>query len=112
VSTFDLSEPASLKDCIWISLHVKRGTFFRDPQRGSEFHLLNKASTATPARASAMAKRALRWLVDAGRISSNEPIVANATLVTDHRLQLDIKVVGADGQPVDLTTFVPVGAMT
>lgn len=111
MSVFDLADPASLKDDIWFSLHLQRGSFYRDPSRGSEFHLLKKATTATPSRAEAMAKRALRWLVDAGRISATTPILASASLVTAHRLQLDIRVVGSDGQPVELSTFVPVGAI-
>jgi phage gp46-like protein len=112
VSTFDLAEPASLKDDIWLSLQIRRGSFYQRPDRGSEFHTIKKATTGVPARAEAMAKRALQWLVEAGRISAATPIIVSAALVTEHRLQLDVRVIGADGQPIDLTTFVPVGAIS
>lgn len=112
MSTFDLAEPASLKDDIWFSLQLRRGTFYQRPDRGSEFHTIKKATVGIPARAEAMAKRALQWLVEAGRIRADEPIIASAAMVTEHRLQLDIRVIGADGQPIDLTTFVPVGAIS
>lgn len=110
MSVFDLGDPASLKDLVWISLELRRGTFFQAPERGSDLHTLRRGNVtpATPGRAEAMAKRALQWLVDAGKAKS---ITASASIVSTHRLQLNIRVVGANGQPVDLATFVPVGVI-
>lgn len=110
MSVFDLADPASLKDLVWISLELHRGAFFQAPERGSLLHTLRRGSVtpATPGRAVAMAKDALQWLVDAGKATS---VTASASIISIHRLQLDIRVVGADGQPVELSTFVPVGVV-
>jgi len=110
VSVFDLSDAASLKDEIWFSLHLRRGDFFQHPERGSDLHTLRrgKATTATAGKAEAMCRRALQWLLDTGKITS---LLVSAALVEPQRLQINILVVGADGQPVDLTTFIPVGVI-
>lgn len=111
MSVFDLSDPASLKDEIWFSLHLRRGDFYQNPERGSDLHTLRrgKATTATTGKAESMAKRALQWLLDAGRITS---LLVSAAFVEPQKLQLSIRAVGADGEPVELTTFVPVGVLS
>lgn len=110
MSVFDLSDEASLKDEIWFSLHLRRGDFFQRPERGSDLHKLRRgtATTATVGKAEAMCKRALQWLLDAGKITS---LMVSAALVEPQKLQINIKVVAADGQPVDLATFIPVGVL-
>ena len=110
MSVVDFAQPASLKDNIWLSLHVRRGSFFQRPGFGSRLHELERATATdrTAARAAAMAKDALAWLIDQELAST---ITALAAIESDKRLRLDISVTSTNRQTVDVSTFIPVGVI-
>lgn len=62
----------ALQDNILLSLATPLGSLFQRPEFGSELYLLRraKASSALPARAESMARTALQWMVDSGRLVS------------------------------------------
>ncbi len=57
---------------IFLSLTVKRGSFFFNPNFGSRLHLLLRAkcTAGTEAKVVDYCTEALQWLIDAGRIKN------------------------------------------
>ena len=110
MSIFTLSEPASIKDNIWILLKIRRGSFWQRPSMGSRLHELRNAPAIneTTTRAVSMTTEALSILIAQGRASE---ISAAAAIVGTNRLQLDARILDSSGEPVDLSTFVPVGVI-
>jgi phage gp46-like protein len=95
---------------IYLSLMVKRGSFFADPSFGSRLHLLQRAkNTDTTMRlAIDYCKEALQWMIDTGKATAVD-VYAQRDRQEYNRLKLLIEVTPYSGaQPVSFTTFIEV----
>ena len=105
-------EPTTdLGNNVWLSLMVKRGSFFQDPNFGSRLYLLQRAKNTlkTQALAIAYAQEALAWLISSGRATA---INVTAEVVPTDSIwmrRFDIQVFQANGQQVTFTIYTPVG---
>lgn len=108
--TFDKGSDGNLRNNIYLSLVIKRGSWFQNPAFGSRLHLLQRAknSEQTAALAEEYCKEALHWLIDTGRAKKIE-IVAQRDREQDlHRLKLLVMVTQSNGDQVSFTAFVEV----
>ncbi|NLT24774.1 MAG: hypothetical protein GXX82_17150 [Syntrophorhabdus sp.] len=106
--TFDPAE--DIMNNVYLSLVVKRGSWFQNPEFGSRLHLLQRAKNTekTAALAEEYCKEALRWLIDTGR-ATNVVVYTERDRTQDlHRLKLLVEVTQADGRQVSFGTFVEV----
>jgi phage gp46-like protein len=108
--TFDQATDRNLSNNIFLSLAVRRGSFFQNPSFGSRLYLLlrKKNSAQTAALAKEYVREALQWIVDAGRASAIDITVERDTTVDLSRLKLLIQATKADGETVTFTTFTEV----
>jgi phage gp46-like protein len=87
---------------IYLSLLVKKGSFFARPEFGSRLHELTRAknteSTASLARD--YCREALQWLIDTGRAKSFDIQSERDRTINPNRLKLSINVTQADLTPV------------
>ena len=108
--TYEQATNGNLKNNIYLSLMVKKGSWFQDLNFGSRLHLLQRAKNTeqTAALAEEYCKEALQWLIDTGRATKME-ITSERDRPQDlHRLKLIVAVTKADGDQVAFTTFVEV----
>lgn len=102
--TWEKSE--SILNNIYLSLTVKRGTFFQNPGFGSRLHELSRAKNTARTRnlAAEYAKEALQWLIDAGRATEITVDIERR----DNGLALKVTATQADGLEVEYEHFVEV----
>jgi phage gp46-like protein len=91
---------------IYLSLAIRRGSWWFNPDFGSRLHLLHRAKNTarTEVLTREYCKEALQWLLDAGRASA----VDISTEREMHRLKLLVEVTQADGSTVSFDWFVEV----
>ncbi len=106
--TFDRAD--SIMNNIFLSLMVRRGSFFQNPEFGSRLHLLHRAKNTekTAALAVEYCKEALQWLLDVGRATKIEVVSQRDRLQDLNRLKLLIETTQADGRTVTFDYFVEV----
>ncbi len=99
--TFDQATDRNLSNNIFLSLAVRRGSFFQNPSFGSRLYLLlrKKNSAQTAALAKEYVREALQWI---------DITVERDTTVNLSRLKLLIQATKADGETVTFTTFTEV----
>ena len=95
---------------IYLSLIVRRGSFFQNTDFGSRLHLLKRAKNTekTAALAEEYCKEALQWLIDTGRATKINVYTQRDRLQDLNRLKLLAEVTQADGRQVSFETFVEV----
>jgi len=93
---------------IYLSLKVRRGSWFFDPQFGSRLHLLKKNTPRAASLAEEYAREALQWLLDTGRATEIDVLAERDTLQDVSRLKLLVEVTQADGEQIVYTDFVGV----
>lgn len=98
----------SLANNVWLSLNVRRGSFFAAPQFGSRLHLLQKNTAKTAELAVAYAQEALKWLLDTGRATSIDVSAQRDPVDFPNALLLNGTVVQADGRVFTFKQFVGV----
>ncbi len=106
--TFD---PAGdIMNNVYLSLVVKRGSWFQNPEFGSRLHLLQRAKNTqkTAALAEEYCREALQWLLDVGRATKVDVHTERDRSQDLHRLKLLVEVTQADGRTVSFGTFVEV----
>jgi len=106
--TFD---PAGdIMNNVYLSLVVKRGSWFQNPEFGSRLHLLHRAKNTekTAALAEEYCREALQWLLDVGRATKVDVHTERDRSQDLHRLKLLVEVTQADGRQVSFGTFVEV----
>jgi len=110
VMTFDKSANGNLMNNIYLSLVIKKGSWFQDLNFGSRLHLLQRAKNTeqTAALAEEYCKEALQWLIDTARATKIDVISERDRLQDLHRLKLLVAVTKADGDQVTYTTFMEV----
>ncbi len=106
--TFD--KVTDIMNNIYLSLMVKKGSFFQTPEFGSRLHLLHRAkNTAGTAKlAEEYCKEALQWLLDTGRAKKIDVYSQRDRLQDLNRLKLLVEVTQSDGRQVSFETFVEV----
>lgn len=106
--TFD---PAGdIMNNVYLSLVVKRGSWFQNPEFGSRLHLLKRAKNTekTAALAEEYCREALQWLLDVGRATKVDIRTERDRSQDLHRLKLLVEVTQADGRTVSFDRFVEV----
>jgi phage gp46-like protein len=106
--TFD---PAGdIMNNVYLSLVVKRGSWFQNPDFGSRLHLLQRAKNTekTAALAEEYCREALAWLIDCGRATKIDVHTERDRSQDLHRLKLLVEVTQADGRTVSFDRFVEV----
>jgi phage gp46-like protein len=106
--TFD---PAGdIMNNVYLSLVVKRGSWFQNPDFGSRLHLLQRAKNTekTAALAEEYCREALQWLIDTGRATKVDVHTERDRSQDLHRLKLLVEVTQADGRTVSFDRFVEV----
>ncbi len=106
--TFD---PAGdIMNNVYLSLVVKRGSWFQNPDFGSRLHLLQRAKNTekTAALAEEYCREALQWLLDVGRATKIDVRTERDRSQDLHRLKLLVEVTQADGRTVSFDRFVEV----
>lgn len=95
---------------IWLSIMVKRGSFFADTEFGSRLHLLQryKNTDATASLAEGYCKEALQWMLDSGKAKKIEVFSERDRTQNINRLKLLVEVTPMNGPAVSFETFIPV----
>lgn len=97
-----------LANNVFLSLKVRRGTFFARPDFGSRLYLLRKNTQRAEDLAEDYATEALQWILDAGRAKSIDVVARRDREVDLHRMKLLISVVKPDGQQISFEYFAEV----
>ncbi len=111
MAALDVDQQAgSIINNIYLSLTVKRGSFFANPEFGSRLHLLKRAKNTvrTEMLARDYCLEALQWLLDNGRATSIEVFTERDRAVDLNRLKLLVEATQADGRVVSFEKFVEV----
>jgi len=106
--TFDAA--GDIMNNVYLSLVVKRGSWFQNPDFGSRLHLLQRAKNTekTAALAEEYCREALQWLIDTGRATHIDVRTERDRSQDLHRLKLLVEVTQADGRTVSFDRFVEV----
>ena len=106
--TFDSAE--DIMNNVFLSLMIKRGSWFQNPEFGSRLHLLQRAKNTekTAALAEEYCKEALRWLIDTGRATRIDVHTQRDRTQDLHRLKFIVEVTEANGRQVTFERFVEV----
>lgn len=95
----------SLLNNVWLSLHIRRGSFFAAPNFG--MRPVNGKNTArTEALVKEYAAEALQWLLDTGRATEIELSTTRDTQRWPNRILLSGAVVQASGRRLPFEQFV------
>jgi len=95
---------------IYLSLMIRRGSFFADPAFGSRLHLLEreKNTDRTAQLAVGYAKEALQWLIDTGKATAVDVYAERDKTQNINRLKLLVEVTQKNGERVPYSTFIKV----
>ena len=106
--SFDRAE--DIRNNVFLSLVVKRGSWFQNPDFGSRLHLLHRAKNTerTAALARDYCLEALAWLKETGRATDIEVETERDRTLDLCRLRLLVRVARADGRVVHFNTFLEV----
>lgn len=106
--TFEKATDGNFMNNIYLSLMIRKGSFFVNPNFGSRLHLLKKNTERTEALAVEYCKEALQWLIDVGRASKIDISTERDRTQNLNRLKLLIESTKADGDVVTFAHFVEV----
>jgi len=99
--TFEKSGNNNLVNNIYLSLAIKRGSWWFDPEFGSRLYLVRKNNPKAPAMVKEYIREATQWIIDAGRAKTIN-ITAWRDEADRHRINYHIEAIEADG---NVTTF-------
>ncbi len=105
------SKTSTLMNNIYLSLSVRRGSFFLDPQFGSRLHLLTRAKNTdqTAQLAVGYCKEALQWMIDTGKARAINVLAQRDPALDRHRLYLMVEATPAGSdEPVQFSMFIEV----
>jgi phage gp46-like protein len=105
-----LDKADSIMNNVYLSLMIRRGSWFQNLDFGSRLHLLHRAKNTerTAILAREYCKEALQWLLDTGRATAIEIDTERDRRIDLCRLKLLVEVTQADGKKVSFTTYVEV----
>ncbi len=98
----------SIANNVWLSLNIRKGTFFAAPNFGHRLHLLKKNVPRAADLAEQYVKEALQWLLDTGRATSVEVKALRDPVNHPNRLLIRGTVEQADGRRIPFDQFVEV----
>lgn len=101
----------TLMNNIYLSLMVRRGSFFADPGFGSRLHLLQRAKNTDMTARLAMdyCREALQWMIDEGRVKTVEVYAERDRTRDINRLKLLVEVTPVNRDaPVPFAIFIEV----
>lgn len=103
--TFDKAE--NIMNNIYLSLMVRRGSWFQNPDFGSRLHLITrmKNTARTAALAEEYCREALEWLIEIGRATKIEVYTERNPDENRYRLKVRVIVTQSDGKEVTFETF-------
>jgi phage gp46-like protein len=106
--TFDKAE--TIVNNVYLSLMVRKGSFFYDPAFGSRLHELQreKDTAGTPRKAEDYCREALQWLLDSGKATKVDVYTEWDVAQVPRRLKALIEVTTANGPVVPFSTFIDV----
>ena len=106
--TFEKAD--NIMNNIYLSLMIRRNSWFQNPDFGSRLHLLYRAKNTehTARLAEEYCKEALQWLLNIGRATKIDIFTECDRIVDLNRLKLLVEVTQADGSQVSFETFVEV----
>jgi len=90
---------------IWLSLAIRKGEWWLEPDFGLDLPRKAKNLSLTPELVKAKAQEALKWIQDLGRARSIE---VEAKRASGERIDMKIVAVQADGRDVTFETFAEV----
>lgn len=94
----------SLANNIYLSLQVKKGSFFLNTSFGSRLHEIRKVTAPNIALAEAYCGEALRWLLWTGRVKSIE-VTAERDTDNAHRINILVTALRHDGTSAAYQVF-------
>ena len=101
---FDYEMVDSIANNVYLSLRVRHGSFFVDPDFGSRLHTLKKVTDASVSLAKSYCDEALKWIVDTGRAESIS--VDTYRSGTDkNRINIKVTVTKAAGDDITYDTY-------
>lgn len=106
--SFEKATDGNILNNIYLSLMVKKGSFFQNPDFGSRLHILKKNTDRNEALAVEYCKEALQWLIDTGRASKIDIYTERDRTQNLNRLKLLVEATKADGDVVTFWTFLEV----
>lgn len=104
--TFD--KATNLFNNVYLSLMIRQGSWFYNPQFGSRLHLLTKNVPRVAALAEEYAREALQWLLDTGRVRSIEVSGERDLTQNLNRFKLAVSVTQKDGRRLTFDHFIEV----
>jgi len=106
--TFD--KETTIVNNIYLSLMVKKGSFFYDTTFGSRLHELarEKNTPGTARKAEDYCREALQWLLDTGKATRIDVYTERDPAQDPHRLKLLGEATPANGPAVPFSTFINV----
>ncbi|KAF0145126.1 MAG: phage protein gp46 [Nitrospirae bacterium] len=93
---------------IFLSLSVKKGSFFQNPDFGLDLPSRAKNTAQTAALIEERFRQALRWLLDTGRATKIDVYSERDRLQDLNRLKVLVEATQADGRKVSFETFAEV----
>ena len=95
---------------VYLSLMVRRGSFFQNPEFGSRLHELSreKNTEETAFLVREYCKEALQWLIECGRATRVDVYTERDPSEDLHRIKFLVEVTQADGRVVSFEKFVEV----
>lgn len=99
-----ISAADSLPGNVLLSLYVRKGSWFRYPEFGSDLYLINRVTEDNIALAEDYAREALQWLVDLKRLTAVE-VSAEADGTDRDRINIAVACTRANGAIESLNAY-------
>jgi phage gp46-like protein len=100
----------SLYNNIYLSLHVKKGTLFTNPEFGSRLHEIQKVSDISIEKIKQYSNDALKWIIAAGK-SQSITVDVERSSSSKNEIKLTITVLRNNGEEfVVFTWFSVIGS--
>ena len=103
--TFEPAADMNLLNNIYLSLMVKKGTFFAKPDFGCRWPDRDKNTDSTAALTREYCLEALQWLLDNGRARAIEVQVERNPDEDRHRLKIRVAAIKADLTQITFETY-------
>lgn len=105
------NKTTSFMNNIYLSLMIRRGSFFADPTFGSRLYLLERAKNTdkTAQRVDGYCREALQWMIDGEKAKSVEVYVQRDNAGITGRIYYLVQVTPMNSdQPVPFSSFIEV----
>lgn len=98
-----------VKSPAYLTLTQKKGSYWLRPDIGTTNLGNDKVSDDVLSVQDKRTKRALTWMIDVGRITSVDQVIAERSEEVPNKINKEIEVSKTEKQDPDLTNFVPIG---